>query len=482
MVPPPNPPTTLEIDPEEMRRLGYAVIDTLVERQRALRAGPPWQGGERRELEPLLREPCPEEPGDPDAVLQRAVEQILPRAGRIDHPRFFAFVPSSPTWASVMGEMLATGYNIFQGTWLESAGPSQLELVVLEWFREWLGLPEGAGGLFTSGGSAANLCAVVAAREAAGHPERPTVYFSDQSHSSVERACRIAGFRDEAFRRIPSGDAYRIDVGALEAALAEDVAAGRTPVLVSANGGATNTGVVDPLPALADVCERASTWLHVDAAYGGFAALTERGARALAGLDRADSVTLDPHKWFFQPYETGCLLVRDPADLERAFRVLPEYLQDVELGFEHVNFADRGLQLTRAFRALKVWMGLQVHGRRAHAEAIATGIELGDAAESALREAAEIEVLSPASLGIVCFRFRPNGGEGWTEDRLESLNRGIQDTLVTEGTAMMSSTRLRGRYALRLCILNYRSTEDDVRAVVERIVELGRARTGTGEG
>ncbi|MBT8405293.1 MAG: aminotransferase class I/II-fold pyridoxal phosphate-dependent enzyme [Gemmatimonadetes bacterium] len=483
MVPPPPPPSPLESDPDEMRRFGYAVIDALVERQRGLRDDVPWRGGSRRDLEPLLREPCPEEPGDPDAALRRALTEILPRAGRIDHPRFFAFVPSSPTWASVMGDLLATGFNVFQGTWLESAGPSQVELVVLEWFREWIGLPEGAGGLFTSGGSAANLGAVVAAREAAGHPERPSVYFSDQSHSSIERACRIAGFRDDALRRIPSDAAYRIDVAALSAAIARDVAQGRTPVLVSANGGATNTGVVDPLPELADVCEQAETWLHVDAAYGGFAALTPRGAATLSGLGRARSVTLDPHKWFFQPYETGCLLVRDPADLQRAFHVLPEYLQDVELGFEHVNFADRGLQLTRAFRALKVWMGLQVHGRRAHADAVDKGIELGDVAEAALRAAPEIEILSPSSLGIVCFRLRPEAdGVPWPEERLEALNRGIQDTIVAEGTAMMSSTRLRGRYALRLCILNYRSTAADVRAVVERVVALGRERVGIVEG
>ena len=472
---PPLHRSPLDIDPDEMRRRGYAAVDALVDRSRGLAQGLPWRGGTRRELEPILREDCPESPGDADAVLDRALSDILSRAGRIDHPRFFAFVPSSPTWASVVGGLLANGFNIFQGTWLESAGPSQLELVVLEWFREWLGMPEGAGGLFTSGGSAANLGAVVAARDAAGHPERPVVYFSDQSHSSVERACRIAGFRDSAFRRIPSDEQYRMDVAALARAMDDDVRDGLTPVLVAANGGATTTGAVDPLPALADLCESRGVWLHVDAAYGGFAVLTERGESALRGIGRARSVTLDPHKWLFQPYETGCLLVRDPTDLERAFRVLPEYLQDTALGMEHVNFADRGLQLTRAFRALKVWMSLQIHGRRAHAEAIGQGIALGDVAEELLRAHADIEILSPASLGIVCFRLRPPGAN-WTEEALESLNRGVQDAIVEEGTAMMSSTRLRGRYALRLCILNFRSTRDDVSAVVERIVELGRER------
>lgn len=471
----------LELDPDEMRRLGYAAVDALVERSRGLAEGAPWRGGSRRELEPILRESCPESPGEADEVLARALNDVLPRAGRIDHPRFFAFVPSSPTWASVMGGLLANGFNIFQGTWLESAGPSQIELVVLEWFREWLGLPEGAGGLFTSGGSAANLGAVVAAREAAGHPERPVVYLSDQSHSSVERACRIAGFRDAAFRRIPSDAGYRMDVAALARAVDDDLAAGLTPVVVAANGGATNTGAVDPLPELADFCDSKGIWLHVDAAYGGFAVLTERGEEALRGIGRARSVTLDPHKWLFQPYETGCLLVRDPRDLERAFRVLPEYLQDTDLGMEQVNFADRGLQLTRAFRALKVWMSLQIHGRAAHAAAIEGGIALGEEAEDMLRQYPEVEILSPASLGIVCFRVRPLEGDQ-SEEELERLNRAIQDTIVAEGTAMMSSTRLRGRYSLRLCILNFRSARSDVQAVIERIVALGRRSGGVRSG
>ncbi len=466
-------PDALETDIEEMRRLGYAAVDAIVERARGLADDVPWRGGTRRELEPLLREACPEDGRNADEVMARALRDILPRAGRIDHPRFFAFVPSSPTWPSILGDFLATGFNVFQGTWLESAGPSQVELVVLEWFREWLGMPEGAGGIFTSGGSAANLLAVVAAREAAGWPERPVAYVSDQGHSSLERACRIAGFRASELRTIPSDAGFRMDADALEAQVARDVAQGCTPVLVAANGGATNTGAVDPLPRLAAFCDARDIWLHVDAAYGGFAVLAPEGQRALEGLGRARSVTLDPHKWLFQPYETGCLLTRDPGDLQAAFHVFPEYLQDTELGFEHVNFGDRGLQLTRAFRALKVWMSLQVHGRAAHARAVSRGIELARRAGDWIGGAEDMELLSPPSLGIVCFRVRPTG-TGDNDEGLDSLNREIQDRIVAEGTAMMSSTRLHGRYALRFCILNYRSRWSDVEVTLRRVRELGR--------
>lgn len=466
-------PNGLTWSADEMRRLGHAVIDQIVARAEGLRSGAPWRGASRSELEPLLRESCPEEPLDADAVLERAAREILPRAGRIDHPRFFAFVPSCPTWASMLGDMLATGYNIFQGTWLESAGPSQIELVVLDWFREWLDMPEGAGGLFTSGGSAANLIAVVAAREASGHPERATVYMSEQSHSSVERACRIAGFRPQQLRRIACDDAYRLDLEALDKAVRRDRSDGFTPVLVAANAGATNTGVVDPLPELAAWARAQEIWLHIDAAYGGFAALSRRGRTALKGIGEADSVTLDPHKWLFQPYETGCLMVRDPATLESAFRVFPEYLQDTDLGFEHVNFADRGLQLTRSFRALKVWMALQMLGRRAHAEAIGGAIELGDRAEAWVRAHPDFEVLSPASLGIVCFRWNPERCAPRDEPELEAMNRRIQESVVDDGVAMMSSTRLQGRYSLRLCLMNHSTSWPDVQATLDALAERG---------
>lgn len=474
----------MEWSAEEMRRLGYAVVDAVVERHAGLREMAPWRGGSRSETEALFREACPEEGRDPDRVLARAVHEILPRAGRIDHPRFMAFVGNSPVWASVLGDWLASGFNIFQGTWLESAGPSQVELVVLEWFREWMGLPEGASGLFTSGGSAANLIAVVAARVRAGEPDRPAAYLSAQAHSSVGRGLRIAGFPDDALRAIPVGPDLRMRPDRLREAVQRDREAGRTPVLVAANGGATNTGIVDPLPELAAVAREAGAWFHVDAAYGGFARLAPRGRELLAGIEEADSVTLDPHKWLFQTYEAGCLLVRDPDDLTRAFRVIPEYLQDTDLGLEHVNFGDRGLQLTRAFRALKVWTTVQMHGRRALAEAVDRVMELADHAARRIRREPSLELLGEPGMSIVCFRAlpdpgqdRPRPGDAAPDPALDAWNHAIQDRIVEEGTAMMSSTRIHGHFALRICMVGHRTTRADVDAVLDRIVELAGAGT-----
>ncbi|MDH5590007.1 MAG: aminotransferase class V-fold PLP-dependent enzyme [Gemmatimonadota bacterium] len=468
----PGDSDALTMSREAMEELVRLVSTRIMERMEGLSADQPWRGADREALEPLLREPPPEEGRDPREVVERVVRDVLPVAARVDHPRFFAFVPSSATWPGVMADFLAAGFNTFQGTWLGSGGPSQLELVVVDWVREWLGYPEGAGGLFTSGGSAASLDALVVAREEAGAPERPVVYMGDQSHSALIRAARIVGVRPERIRRVSSDGRFRVRVDDLARMIREDREAGLTPVAICANAGATNTGAVDPLEELADLAAREGIWLHVDAAYGGFAVLTGRGRALLRGIERADSVALDAHKWLFQPFEAGCLMVKDVRRLERTFSIRPEYLQDIELGDQHVNFADRGLQLTRSFRALKVWMSIQTFGMKAFRGAVARGMELADRAEEFIRAAPDLELLSEASLGVVCFRVNP-AGKSLDEAALEALNESAQDRVIAGGKAMMSSTRLNGVYSLRLCILNHTTTWDDVRETLEAVIEAG---------
>ncbi len=473
-----DPDAALSLPRDEMLALAEEAVRVVVDRVEGLADDVAWRGASRAELEALLREPAPEEGRPAREVLDRAVREILPVAARVDHPRFFAFVPSAPTWPGVVADFLAAGFNTFQGTWLGSGGPSEVELVVTDWIRTWIGYPEGAGGLFTSGGSAASLDALVAAREAAGAPERPAVYMSDQSHSALERAARIVGVRPEGVRKVASDERFRIEVDDLARRVREDRADGWAPVAVCANAGTTNTGSVDPLRELADFCAEEGIWLHVDGAYGGFGVLAERGRALMEGIERADSVTLDAHKWLFQPFEVGCLMVRDVRTLERAFNVHPEYLQDTDLGEEHVNFGDRGLQLSRSFRALKVWMSIQTFGTSAFRRAVAHAIELADRAEARVKASPVLELLSPASLGIVCFRFRP--GPAVEDAKLEALNERIQGRVIESGTAMMSSTRLKGRYALRLCILSHRTTWRDVEETLAAVEAFGRELAGGG--
>ena len=363
---------------------------------------------------------------------------------------------------------------MYVGSWMESAGPSQVELTVLDWFKDWLGYPRAAAGILLSGGSAANMTALACAREALLGPmsDRVVAYVSDQAHSSLARAARLLGFRPDQLRVVPVGDDLRLGAERLERAIAADVRAGRMPLFASVSAGATNTGAVDPLDELADVCRRHGVWLHVDAAYGGFAVLADRGREALRGIEAADSIALDPHKWLYQPMECGALLVRDGRLLRRAFEIVPDYLRDAAVEDGEVNFSDLGLQLTRGWRALKVWMSIQTLGLDAFRAAVDRCLDLAALAEARVRASDELELMSPASLGIVCFRRRFDGVDD--EDELAELNAALVARLEATGEALVSSTRLHGRYAIRLCVLNHTSRAEDVEWVLDWFAAAAR--------
>jgi len=467
-----------------MRALGYAAVDRIVARWAGLRDLPASGPATRAEMEARLQEPIPWEGLPLEEVVERFWTDIEPFAGRIDHPRFFAFVPSSPTFASVLADWLSAGCNFFQGTWIESAGPSQAELVVIDWLKSCFRLPETAFGLLTSGGSAANLVGLATAREVklGGLPAGGVAYGSDQTHSAAGRALRILGFPRERLRRIPTGADGRLPPEAVALAVAKDRAAGLTPFCVIANAGTTNTGAVDPLDALADLCEREQLWLHVDGAYGAFAALTVRGRRLLEGLERADSLVLDPHKWFYVGYEAGCLLVRDGAQLRSTFAVLPDYLQDTETLSGEVNFADYGLQLSRTTRALKLWFSLKTHGLASMIAAIDRTQHLAELAARKVQALPGLQLVSPASLGVICFRYVGTASEedrgGLSEEALDTINERAVKRIQRESRYMLSSTRIAGRYVVRLCPMNYRTTEADVEGALREVMRAAEAEIG----
>ena len=462
----------LQMPPEVMLDLARKAAELLVNRIHNLPGEGAWDGEFREGLLATLMEDPPEQGRPGDEVIERAAREVLPYTLRLDHPRSFGFVSSAPTWPGVLADFIAAGYNINACTWLVASGPSQLELVVIEWFRHWLGYPEGAGGLFTSGGSAASLDAFVAAREAAGHPQRATVYMSDQSHTAFYRAAIIAGIRRECVRVIPSDDRFRLDMPALESRVAEDRASGYTPVAVCANAGGASTGAIDPLPEMADYCEAEGIWLHVDAAYGGFAVVCDEGKALLRGIERADSVGLDAHKWLFQPYEAGCLLVRDSGTLEKAFEVHHDVLQDTVWGANHPNFSDRGLQLSRSFRALKVWMSIQTFGMAAFRDAVANGMRLARRAEEYVEASSILELVSPASLGVLCFRVNPRDAD-MDEETREEINRKVLARMFWDDRAFVSSASPRGIFSLRLCIINHNTGWSDVAETLEAAERFG---------
>lgn len=458
-------------DPDQMEQLGQQAFAWVVRHLADLADLPVGRSAARSEMETLLRRPLPEQ-GRPFAdVLGEFAERIVAHTFHPQHPRFFAFIPSGPSYYSFLGDVLCAGSNLFAGVWLEASGPAQVELLVLDWFKDWLGYPASAQGVLTGGGSEANLTALVAARETLTFEQRgrAVLYVGEQRHWSVDRAARIIGLRPEQLRPVATAD-FRLRPDLLAHLVQEDRAAGRHPWAVVAVAGATNTGCVDPLPAVSEVCQREQLWLHVDAAYGWTAALTEEGKCLLTGIERADSLTLDPHKWLAQTYEAGCVLVRDGRRLTDAFALRPEYMQDVEPDEDEVNFCDRGIALTRRFRALKIWLSLQVLGLDWHRRLVEHCCRLAELAQLLLEAEPDFEILSPARLSIVCFRHHPVG----VEQQLDDWNRRLVEALRDTGRVFLSSTRLNGCVALRFCFVNWRTTTADVEEAVRLLRELAR--------
>ena len=466
--------SALTLSPDEMRKLGYRAVDLIVEHLESLHARPVGGPVGRAELEAKLRETLPRKESAWSAVLRQLQDDVLAHIRHLDHPRFFAQVPGPGNFVGAVADFVASGLNVFTGTWIEASGPAEVELVVVDWLREVCGLPPPAGGLFVSGGSLANLTALALARHARlGRPDPAAIVVcSDQAHSSVRRALTVLGFTAAQVRTVPSDEFGRLRVASLVEELDRAAAEGRRPFCVVASAGTTNTGAVDPLSELASLCADRGLWLHVDGAYGAAAAFAPRGRKRLAGIELADSLVLDPHKWLFQPYEAACLLVRNPALLRDAFRVTPEYLHDVTAGPEEVNFCDLGLQLTRRFNALKVWMSLKVFGAEAFAEAVQHGLNRAEEAEALLSASPRWEVVTPAQLGIVTFRYRPETGR-WPPAALDELQRRIAGRLAADGFASIATTTFGGRSVLRVCTINPRTTGDDVAHTLAALERFG---------
>jgi glutamate/tyrosine decarboxylase-like PLP-dependent enzyme len=452
----------LELSPEEMRALAGEMIEMLVAHNTGLADGPVLRSSRRERLNELLWEDIPRHPSRPEDVLRRVRDQVLSSLGYCEHPRFFAFVPGPSNFVGVIADAMSNGFNVINECWLESSAATVVELVTIDWIRKLAGMPDSAGGIFTSGGSMANLTALAAARETklpAEARQRGVVYFSSQTHSSIAKGLRIIGFLPDQLRVLGTDSEFRLRPDELREAVARDRAAGLVPFCVVANAGTTNTGAIDPLGAAADICAEQNMWLHVDGAYGGGALFCERGRGLLAGLGRVDSFSVDPHKWLFQPFDCGCLIVRDRECLRESFHAQPEYLRDAAGSVAEPNLWDYGPELTRPFRALKLWMSLQVFGAEAFDAAIERGFLLAETAERELRSRPGWEIVTPAQMAIVTFR----------REGSDEVNQAIADRMKAEGFALVLSTVLEGRKVLRMCTINPRTTDDDIKETVRRL-------------
>ncbi|MEU7481768.1 pyridoxal-dependent decarboxylase [Lentzea sp. NPDC042327] len=457
----------LDLPPERMRELGHRVVDLVVDHLTGLRAQPVRTPATPHELRHVLDDPVPEHPSDPGLLVEFLAHEVLPRSLRLGHPGCLAFIPSAGNFLSVLGDLLASGFNTSPGAWPVGAGPAAVELVTARWLASLLGLPEGAGGVFTPGGALANLTAIAAARDdrLGTNATGGVLYCSDQTHPAVLRACHVLGLRRDQVRLLPALRAEPV-----RHAVHADRAAGLRPFLVLATAGTTATGAIDPLPELAALCRAEDLWLHVDGAHGAAAALTDRGRAALRGLDEADSVVVDPHKWLFQPYEIGCVLVRDPEVLRRAFtvdryRAGADYLSVSRPAAAETNLSDHGVQFTTAARALKLWLSLKGFGVAAFRAAVDHGLDQAEHVARRVTASRDLELVAGPSLGIVCLRHR--GGS-------DELQAAICAAVNESGSAFVTTTTVDGRLAVRLCTINPRTTRADLDAVLTAIEAAGR--------
>jgi aromatic-L-amino-acid decarboxylase len=470
--------------PDEIRRIGYRVADLIADHLSALPDEPVFRPVPRELAQSFLTTPPPQDPVSPDEVLRRFQETIEPYPFGNGHPRFWGWVNSPPAVMGVFAEALAAAMNP------SCAGGNHaaiyVEHQVLNWFREMLGFPAASGGLLVSGGSMATMTALAVARHvksgvdvrANGLRDAPApfaFYMSSEAHSCARKAIELLGFGSAAIRTIAAGDDYRMDVRALESAIAGDVARGVRPIAVIATGGSTNTGAIDDLAAIAAICRLHDVWMHVDAAYGGPAVLTREYAGALRGIAEADSVALDPHKWLFVPVEAGLVLVRDADAMRSTFSLVPPYIRQSGSAGDVYGlpwFSEYGFQQTRGFRALKVWMTLQQFGMSGLKAAVEENIALAGYLADCVRSAADLELMAPPSLSIVCFRFI--GERSRDEAAVTAVNRALLERLQLGGEAFLTSTELRGRYTLRACIVNHRSRREDVDRMLSAVCAIGR--------
>jgi glutamate/tyrosine decarboxylase-like PLP-dependent enzyme len=479
----------LAIDPEEFRKLGHALVDSVAAFMESLPRRPVTTGESPGGIRALLdaERPLPSAGTDAGDLLRSAAALLFEHSLFNGHPRFFGYITSSPAPIGVLGDFLAAAVNANVGAWTLSPVATEIEAQAVRWVAELTGYPRECGGLFVSGGNMANCVGLIAARASAADwdvrragvaapASRPLrVYASAETHTWIQKATDLAGVGTDAIRWIPTGADLRMDTTALRTALDRDREAGDRPLMVVGTAGSVSTGVVDPLFDIAEICREAGVWFHVDGAYGAFAAAVPGTTHDLEALKLADSVAVDPHKWLYAPIEAGCILVRDPEKLRNAFAYHPPYYH---FGEQVTNYVDFGPQNSRGFRALKVWLALRQVGRDGYVRMIGDDIGLSQRLFAAVSVHPELEACTQG-LSITTFRYvpedmRPQSKSPASDAYLNALNEALLERIQSSGEAFVSNAVVRGQYLLRACIVNFNTQEADVDAIPEIVARLGR--------
>lgn len=472
------------LDPENwgvMRGLGHRMLDDLLDSLENVRSSPVWEPVAESLLQ-KINEPLPLRPQGADKAYRDFCEiRKLNRSAGSRHPRRWAYVNGGGNVMSAFADMVVSGLNL--GSTISSNWGYFVETQVIEWFKQMLHYPKEASGVLVSGCSMANLTGLAVARNAkAGYDvrqhglqstsKRMTLYGSSEMHSSLQKAVELLGFGDDSLRRIPVDSHFRIDTKALEKAISDDRDAGLHPICVIGNAGTVNTGSFDALNRLAGICRREGLWFHVDGAFGAWAALSPKLNHLVDGMGRADSLAFDLHKWMYMPLGIGCVLVRDKQAHYRTFASTPEYLAHAK--DQPVWFSDLGFELSRGFKGLKVWMSLKEHGVKKYSRIIEQNVDQAQYLKKLVEETSELELVAPVPLNIICFRYRAKNKD---ERSLNRLNARILERQWLNGNCMISSTMIHGKYALRACFTNHRSTREDIDFMVRELIMLGNKMT-----
>ena len=483
---PPEPVRDLDWGADQARHFADRAVDLwqeFLERLPSLPVSGAWSSGQ---VAAGVIHSVPDEPLSEDDLFDYLRQVVFDWSMYPGHPRFMAYISGAGTVPGAPADLLAAGLNMNAGGWRLAPSATEIELALVRWFAEQFGLPASAGGLMVSGGAMANFVALKAARDAkaswnvrnqgvsAGPPLR--VYASEEVHVVTDRAADMLGLGIDAVRKIPVDGAFRIRTDLLREAIEEDRAAGLHPVAVVASAGTVATGAIDPLDQIADLCEDFGLWFHVDAAYGGPAVLAEDLRPLFVGIERADSIAFDPHKWLYTPHSGGCVLVSDSSDLAMSFAAPAAYVyEDKERSGHGIDLGMMGPQFSRGFQAFKVWVSLLAHGRKAYARRISHDAGLARYMGAQVEARPEFELSTPVSLSICCFRYVPPGlGQSSDQDEyLNQLNQRLMTEIQLDGRAFLSNAVLDGRFALRACIVNFRTEAEDVDALLDVAAELG---------
>ena len=459
----------LDPTPDEIGDWGNSVIQLMAEYLGGLRDHKVYRHISSRDIRDSLDPALPTKGIDFDALLKVFRENIIPFSRQNAHPRMFGYVQSPGTPLAAFADLLASTLNANLTVWRSAPAPVELERLTIDWIRQILGFNAQAGGLFVSGGSMANLAAIAAARQAKDDSSgRLRIYASSETHFSIAKATALLGIGRENVRFVAVDECFKIRVDDLVAKITADLEAGYLPFCVVANAGTVNTGAVDPLAEIREIADRFQLWMHVDGSYGAFAVLAKSARKFFAGLERADSIALDPHKWLYLPVDVGCVIYRAPEIARAAFAHEAEYTRIIgEKADEAFAFWDYGPELSRRFRALKVWMLLKGVGLDSLGEAIESNLACARYLESMVRASDDFEMVAPVELSIFCLRHVPVQLRNKSPQAIDAFNERLLIALQRDGSSYLSNATLAGRFALRGCVLNYRTTLRDMEILLD---------------